>query len=80
MYFVYNTEFLGDENQYDFFQFDERLFDNCNNKQVSILGIIGNTNKDFRLDDTFNRDSASLKKFISKNGKKEILLIQIHVE
>ena len=33
------------------------------------MGIIDNTNKYFRLDGTFNRDTASLKNFISKNAK-----------
>ena len=53
----------------DFFSVDESLFVHSNNKQVWILGIIDNTNKDFRLDGTFNRDTASLKNFISKYVK-----------
>ena len=48
MYFVYNTELLGDVNQYGFFSVDESLFAHCKNKQVLILGIIDNTSKDFR--------------------------------
>ena len=53
----------------DFFSVDESLFVHSNNKQVWIFGIIDNTNKDFRLDGTFNRDTASLKNFISKYVK-----------
>ena len=55
MNFVYNT--------------DDSLFAHSKNRQVQILGIIDNTNKYFRLDGTFNRDTASLKNFISKNAK-----------
>ena len=47
MYFVYNTELLGDVNQYGFFSVDESLFAHSNNKQVWILGIIDNENKYF---------------------------------
>ena len=38
MYIVYNTELLGDINQYSFFSVDESLFAHSNNK----------TNMDFR--------------------------------
>ena len=61
MYFVYNSELLGDVNQYGFFSVDESLFAYSNNKQVWILGIRDNSNKDFTLDSTFNRDTASWK-------------------
>ena len=69
MYFFYNTELLGDVNQFGFFSVDESLFAHSHNKHVWILGIIDNTSKDFRLDGTFNRDTNSLKNFITKYVK-----------
>ena len=69
MHFVYNRELFGDVNQNGFFSVDECLFAHSNNKQVWILGIIDNTSKDFRLEGTFNRDTNSLKNFITKYVK-----------
>jgi len=60
---------LGDVNQYGYFSVEESLFAHSHNKQVWILGIINNTSKDFRLDGIFNRDTNSLKNFITKYVK-----------
>lgn len=62
----YQTDLLGELNQRDYFSVDESLFGHRKGKQIWILGIINNTNKDFCLEGAYRRDSATLEKFIKK--------------
>ena len=62
----YQTDLLGELNQREYFPVDEGLYSHNKGKQFWILGIINNTNKDFRLEGAFNLDSAILEKFYKK--------------
>lgn len=64
---LYQNEKLGEINASGFYSVDESLFGHRKGKQVWILGAIDNTNRDFRLEATYQRDGATLEKFIRMN-------------
>ena len=67
---VYETEFLGEENENAFFLVDESLFGHINDNQFWLLGIINNETRDFLVEFSDSRSSDALKSFISKHVKK----------
>ena len=58
---------MGEINASGFYSVDESLFGHRKGKQVWILGAIDNTNRDFRLEASYQRDGATLEKFIRMN-------------
>ena len=70
LYIIYNVEILGEENQNLYFSADECMFGHEFDEPVWILGIINNTNKDFRLEIANSRDTNTIKAFISRHVKK----------
>lgn len=67
---IYETELLGEENENAFFSVDENLFGHINSDQFWLPGIINNQTREFRIELTNSRPSASIKRFISKHVKK----------
>ena len=67
---LYETELLGEENEIAFFSVDESLFGHINGDQFWLFGIINNQTRDFSIEFTNSRYSASIKSFISKHVKK----------
>ncbi len=63
---VYHTEILGDINSKRYFAADEPLLGHPANIQIWILGIIETSTKKFHIEGTFQRNTDTLKKFISK--------------
>ena len=70
LYIIYNVEIFGEENQNLYFSADECMFGHEFDEPVWILGIINNTNKDFRLEIANSRDTNTIKAFISRHVKK----------
>ena len=66
MNIVYDTEFISDINKNEIFSADESLINHNNHRQIWLLGIINNRNKQFRIVGTLSRDGTTLKKSIEK--------------
>lgn len=62
---VYASESLEELNHIDYYSVDESLLGHRNNAQIWILGVINNRTRDFRIEGVLNRDSETLKKFIT---------------
>ena len=58
---------MGEINARGFYSVDEILFGHRKGQQVWILGEIDNTNRDFRLEASYQRDGATLEKFNRMN-------------
>ena len=59
---------MGTENSFQFYSTDEILFSHdINAKQLWVLDDTENSSKDFRTALAFNRDSETLKTFITSN-------------
>ena len=70
---LYGSESLEDGNHIDYYSIDESLFGHRNNKQIWILGAINNRTKDFRVEAVLNRDSETLKTFITSYVPEEAM-------
>jgi len=57
------SNLLGEKTVTSFFSVDESLINHYNGKQVWLFGICDNIAKDFRLEESYNRNSATLKEF-----------------
>jgi len=67
LFIEYESEILGEKDKHDIFAVDESLFSHTSSgDQAWVLGIISNYTKSFRLEVTKERNSAILKKFITK--------------
>jgi len=63
---VYDTELISDINKNEIFLAGESLINHNNNRQIWLLGIINNRNKQFRIVGTLSREGTTLKKIIEK--------------
>ncbi len=62
---------MAEENAGIYFSVDESMFGHSDGAQTWLFGIVNNSNnEEFRLDFTENRDTDSIKSFISKTCKK----------
>ena len=61
----YATDIFEEENKWGYFATDEALFTHIKGKQIWVLNIINTSNKNFRLMVTLNRDTSTLKNFIT---------------
>ena len=64
---------MGEKDEGKYFSIDESLISHLGGKQVWFLGIIDNSEKDFRLEAPFKRDESTNKAFITKFVEKGIL-------
>ena len=60
--FEYKSNPLAGENENKIFSVDESLKGHKNNNQIWLLGIINNQTKDFRVEETLDRNTEVLRK------------------
>ena len=66
MKILYSSEAISFQNKNEFFSMDESLINHKNGRQIWLLGVINNQNKNFRIEGTFNRDTTAISKFIKE--------------
>ena len=66
MRFLYETEYIAEANADENLSCDESLIGHKNNRQLWLIGIINNTSKAYWIEATFQRNSNTMKEFISK--------------
>lgn len=66
-YILYQSEYLAEKISPDYYAIDESFFTHDKNgRQIQVIGIINNVNKDFRLEASIRRDTDTIKKFLLK--------------
>ena len=63
---IYQRELLRNLNSNLYYSIDESLINHYHGKQVWILGVTDNFNKVFRVEGSFNRDTETMKAFITQ--------------
>lgn len=66
----YESEYLGDLNQNKYFSVDESNIITIDATHIQLLDIFDNQTKHFKLTQTFNLDTVTLKNFIEKKVAK----------
>lgn len=74
MNIIYDTELISDINKNEIFSADECLINHNINRQIWLLGIIDNRNKQFRIVGTLSRESLPSKNLM-KNLYLEVILL-----
>jgi hypothetical protein len=67
---IYESELLGTLNGNGYYGVDESLINHYKGHQVWLLGTRDNNNNDFRVEGSFNRDTANMEAFITKHVEK----------
>ena len=65
LFIHYRSEIFGDSNNSEYYSVNQSLFGHKSNSQISKVGAINNSTKDFRLEGVLNRDTHYLKNFIT---------------
>ena len=63
---MYQHEKIGELDEHIYFSFDESYIGNKKGRVIWLLGIIRLSTKEFRIEAIFERDTATIKKVISK--------------
>ena len=71
----YQSEQLGTDGETEYFSVDESLINHFDGKQVWLIGICNNKNKDFRIEASYNRNAETLKAFIETYADKNSYII-----
>ena len=63
---MYQHEKIGELDEHEYFSVEESNIGHKKGRALWLLGIIKNSTKEFRIEANFERDTATIKKFINK--------------